>query len=46
MPAGLLRSVMALDEFAIRTRQTTTGFAQIAHYKGLESEVVILVRAG
>jgi hypothetical protein len=43
MPANLLRSVTALDEFAIRTRRTTTGFAQIAHYKGLESEVVLLV---
>ncbi|MDR0700990.1 MAG: NERD domain-containing protein/DEAD/DEAH box helicase [Azoarcus sp.] len=40
-----VRGMLAvLDESAVRhAHRSTTGFAEISHYKGLESEVVILI---
>jgi hypothetical protein len=44
LPADLQWKVIPLDEFAPRyASRTTIGFAEVANFKGLESEVVVLI---
>jgi hypothetical protein len=44
LPADLLRSISVLDDASARnSSRATVGFAEIGDFKGLESEVVLLV---
>lgn len=43
LPRDLLRSISILDDGSPRNSRTAIGFAEIGDFKGLESEVVLLV---